>query len=305
MIRNLPKVLLQQDFVMELNAGFEGTFDFAYLPRNFASGECKGYAFVNFIDPVDASRFRAAWHQTYRFGLGPRDRVLDVSPAHIQGYEANVAKAQSPHACNIRNPNYRRLIVNKDGEEGGGGGPRLLEGAIDMPPCHVDVAPGGPYHTPASGAPYACGGGSQAMGSSGSVILSTPGGSSSSQAPPAHMALSTNTWQQQQHLHQQHYHHQQAQMPPHPSAHPDLHLGSHPGVHHGGPGGYRGGRGPAQHILSTQRFAHQDMPAHAHPGHFADPQVNAYKLAGDRPSSYNLAASGDFGKNPYSSIASR
>ncbi|CAK0810401.1 unnamed protein product [Prorocentrum cordatum] len=63
MVRNLPEDLPQQDFMSELASTFGGTYNFAYLPRDFSSNECKGYAFVNFVDPADASRFRTAWHE--------------------------------------------------------------------------------------------------------------------------------------------------------------------------------------------------------------------------------------------------
>ncbi|CAK0814289.1 unnamed protein product [Prorocentrum cordatum] len=113
MVRNLPAKLKQQDFVWELNAsGFEGTFDICYIPRDFSSGRCKGYAFVNFKLVADACRFHATWHHTERFGC--REHRLDVSPAQIQGYEANAAKANSSHVAKVRNPSFRALIINKD-----------------------------------------------------------------------------------------------------------------------------------------------------------------------------------------------
>jgi hypothetical protein len=113
MVRNLPTTLKQHDFVRELDVtGFEGTYDICYLPVNFSTGQSRGYAFVNFKQAAEASRFRAAWHHVERFGC--RDPLVDVSPARVQGYEANAAKANSPHVCKVRNPTFRALILDKD-----------------------------------------------------------------------------------------------------------------------------------------------------------------------------------------------
>merc|ERR1719382_690789 len=96
MVRNLPPALKQQEFVRELDdSGFEGDYDICYLPRDFSSKQCKGYAFLNFRSSADASRFRSAWHGASRFGC--QDALLNVSPARIQGYEANAAQAASAH----------------------------------------------------------------------------------------------------------------------------------------------------------------------------------------------------------------
>jgi hypothetical protein len=110
MVRNLPPTLKQQDFLRELDAtGFENTYDFCYLPRDFSSRQCQGHAFVNFKEAGDASRFRDVWHKTERFGR--RDSLVDVTPARIQGYEANAREANSSRGrCKVRNPNFRRLI---------------------------------------------------------------------------------------------------------------------------------------------------------------------------------------------------
>merc|ERR1719188_1293595 len=112
MVRNLPPSLKQQEFAADLDdSGFTDSYDFCYLPRDFSSGQCKGYAFVNFLEASCATRFRKAWHQSQRFGCThPR---LDVSPAHIQGYEANAALARCAHVSKVRNPNFRRVVLNK------------------------------------------------------------------------------------------------------------------------------------------------------------------------------------------------
>merc|ERR1712173_185581 len=57
MIRNLPTRYTQRQLMEELEAlGFEGTFDFFYAPKDFASMRTMGYAFVNFITTEWAMR---------------------------------------------------------------------------------------------------------------------------------------------------------------------------------------------------------------------------------------------------------
>jgi hypothetical protein len=141
MVRNLPTTLKQKDFLRELDAtGFEDTYDICYLPRDFSSGQCQGHAFVNFKEAADASRFCVVWHKTERFGR--RDPLVDVSPARIQGYEANAREANSSKAKRkVRNPSFRRLIMDQAAE------PSSPLGS----PCNADFGtPTRKPHCPAS-----------------------------------------------------------------------------------------------------------------------------------------------------------
>jgi hypothetical protein len=115
MIRNLPTFLLQAELTRELDrCGFAGAYDFCYLPCDGSLRRSKGFAFVNFLQPEFAAKIRAEWHGSTHFQIeDKRGSPLDVTAAHIQGYEANCALARSPHFCKIRNKNFRRLVVDK------------------------------------------------------------------------------------------------------------------------------------------------------------------------------------------------
>ena len=55
MIRNLPTSIVQKQLLDDLNrSGFEGLYDFAYMPQSFTTQESKGFAFVNFLSPAMA-----------------------------------------------------------------------------------------------------------------------------------------------------------------------------------------------------------------------------------------------------------
>jgi len=113
MIRNLPSRLKQRHLIMELDqAGFAGTYDFCYLPCTFTTGECHGFAFVNFVTPADAKTFMDAWRGSRQFGGEPSDPSLNISFAVVQGREANLAKWTSSRQRRVRNPNLRPFVVD-------------------------------------------------------------------------------------------------------------------------------------------------------------------------------------------------
>jgi len=91
MIRNVPnrydRVMLMQE-LDEL--GFRGAYDFLYLPIDNATHWNVGYAFVNFDLPEDAKRCMSKM-QGHQFKRCRQRRVAQISIAHIQGLENNLA----------------------------------------------------------------------------------------------------------------------------------------------------------------------------------------------------------------------
>lgn len=120
MVRNLPEMVSQQEVVEELNrSGFAGLFDFCYAPiKSFQTRRSAGFAFVNFITPVAAQEFKSRWHRSRRFGMQRDSRTLDVSPAIVQGKEANMAGAGTSRIRRIRNTAFKPFVA---GESGGAG----------------------------------------------------------------------------------------------------------------------------------------------------------------------------------------
>jgi hypothetical protein len=116
MVRNLPLTTKQSDLLEELKrGGFSGLFDFLYMPCDFTSSEGRGFAFINFLTPAAAGMLVGAWHRSRRFGIKLHDQALSISPASLQGFEANVRKWDIPRMRRIRNPHLKPYMVMRTG----------------------------------------------------------------------------------------------------------------------------------------------------------------------------------------------
>eukprot|EP00927_Polykrikos_kofoidii_P054539 TRINITY_DN48949_c0_g1_i1.p1 TRINITY_DN48949_c0_g1~~TRINITY_DN48949_c0_g1_i1.p1 ORF type:complete len:409 (-),score=41.81 TRINITY_DN48949_c0_g1_i1:96-1211(-) len=83
MLRNIPVKYNREMMLEDMDTrGFRGSYDFFYLPIDFQTGNTVGYAFVNFFNPNEASRFRSVY----------QGRQLSQDSAKI--CEVGVAKAQ-------------------------------------------------------------------------------------------------------------------------------------------------------------------------------------------------------------------
>jgi hypothetical protein len=83
MLRNIPVKYNREMMLDDMDRrGFWGTYDFFYLPIDFQTGNTVGYAFINFLNSGEASRFR----ETYQ--------GLSLSPDSTKICEVGVAKAQ-------------------------------------------------------------------------------------------------------------------------------------------------------------------------------------------------------------------
>jgi len=91
MVRQLPRQFTQRMFLQEvIRRGFEGLFDFLYLPYDFKKGINVGYGFVNFTEPEYALRFRDSLDGQYLDKyMRMKSKAIRVHPAQVQGYEAN------------------------------------------------------------------------------------------------------------------------------------------------------------------------------------------------------------------------
>lgn len=94
MMKNLDHGLTQQLVLDDFKAnGFEGTFDFFYLPAGTGKHINRGYGFVNFCSPGFARHFREFYEGRHLCAdkSSRTDKLLKVTPATLQGFAANYA----------------------------------------------------------------------------------------------------------------------------------------------------------------------------------------------------------------------
>lgn len=115
MIRNLPPHITQVCLIKELNKnGFEGTYDFVYMPQCFHTSQNTGFAFINFINPCMAGSLVGLWHRQRRFDTSVHLPPLNIAAADVQGLEANMQKWITPRLRRIKNPNFRPFVLKEN-----------------------------------------------------------------------------------------------------------------------------------------------------------------------------------------------
>merc|ERR1719313_1968938 len=94
MLRNIPNALTPENLMAIGDmAGFSGTYDYMYLPRDTNTAYNKGYAFLNFMEPRVAQDFAAqlegsAWNEK-------SPKRLAITDALCQGVAANLRRLRS------------------------------------------------------------------------------------------------------------------------------------------------------------------------------------------------------------------
>jgi len=91
---NLPRRCMQDRFIALLDSyGFEGTYDFVYVPYCIEKRKNRGYGFVNFLDAENGKRLRSLWNLQQVFPAvhsTQPTKAITVGFAVIQGAEENV-----------------------------------------------------------------------------------------------------------------------------------------------------------------------------------------------------------------------
>jgi len=110
MLRNIPNRYTAEELIAEMLAqGFDGGFDFFYLPVDFNTKRNKGYAFINFQHAGLAIDFRDAF-DGIRLLRYSTQKILEVTPALTQGFDSNVNQYMRKDAQRITNPWFRPMI---------------------------------------------------------------------------------------------------------------------------------------------------------------------------------------------------
>lgn len=116
MLRNMPnnysRVML---LTLLANEGFAGQFDFLYLPMDFKSRACLGYAFINLVDEDVATRFWKKFDGFCNWAI-PSRKVSGVSWSSTrQGFEAHVDRYRNSPVLSQTVPDEFKPMVFSGG----------------------------------------------------------------------------------------------------------------------------------------------------------------------------------------------
>jgi len=113
MVRNIPNKYSQR-MLLEVftNYGFDGTFDFLYVPADFFHRLNLGYCFVNFKEPKYAQAF-ARQFQDYHLPAFKSKKKIQISLANTQGFLPNVMKLEHTALCSqYVSPEFHPICID-------------------------------------------------------------------------------------------------------------------------------------------------------------------------------------------------
>jgi hypothetical protein len=117
MLRNIPNNL-KREALLELfdRLGFQGLYDFVYLPIDFSRKSNVGYSFVNLIDAAVASRFLATF-QGFQGWTGSSRKVCEaVWTQPCQGLSGHVDRYRNSPVMHADVPDECRPVLFRNGE---------------------------------------------------------------------------------------------------------------------------------------------------------------------------------------------
>jgi len=117
MLRNMPNNYTR-DMLLELvdAMGFDGCYDFAYLPIDFKSQAGLGYAFINFVNSSEAQRCFEHFEGFSDWDV-PSEKVCTVTwGSPYQGLEAHVERYQnSPVMHSSIADEWKPVLFDREG----------------------------------------------------------------------------------------------------------------------------------------------------------------------------------------------
>jgi hypothetical protein len=115
MIKNIPNKYTQQMLIEFLNDTHKGRYDFIYLRMDFKNKCNVGYAFINFVSPLDILSFanRMLGRRWPKFNS---EKVCALAYARIQGKSALIDKFRNSRVMQ-EPPNFRPKVFNVESGE--------------------------------------------------------------------------------------------------------------------------------------------------------------------------------------------
>lgn len=117
MLRNVPNGY-KRDMLLELldSHGFQGRYDFVYLPMDFRNGVNLGYAFVNLLKHKDALDFTEEFQGFSAWAQSDSAKVCEVSWSHPhQGLQEHVDRYRNSPVMHATMPQEFQPMVFRNG----------------------------------------------------------------------------------------------------------------------------------------------------------------------------------------------
>lgn len=116
MLRNMPNNY-SRAMLLELldSEGFSGQYDFLYLPIDFQTKACLGYAFINLVSPAAAMRFWRTFDGYTRWAIPSRKQSGVSWSGHQQGLDAHVDRYRNSPVMSDAIPDEYKPVLFTDG----------------------------------------------------------------------------------------------------------------------------------------------------------------------------------------------
>lgn len=117
MLRNLPDIYSRHGLELLLDSrGFQGEYDFIYMPMNFRTKASFGYAFANFVSNSSAKRCNEVFQDFCEWDV-PSDKVCDVSWSNMhQGFFAHIDRYRNSPVMHESVPDLYKPAIFSGGE---------------------------------------------------------------------------------------------------------------------------------------------------------------------------------------------
>jgi hypothetical protein len=116
MIRNIPNNVTRADLLNVLiGAGFQGLFDFLYLPMDFKKNSNVGYAFVNLVSEEAADQIYAAFEGFTGWGYNSH-KVTEIVWGNMHGLQAHIERYRNSPVMHPDVPDEHKPLVFSNGQ---------------------------------------------------------------------------------------------------------------------------------------------------------------------------------------------
>jgi len=153
MLQNIPNLIDRAEFCRQLREkGFEGLYDYLYLPMNPQNQQNYGYGFVNLRTAEASSKFVKAFHGLHASVCLPgysNSKVCHVSHAKVQGRDENLERFSCSEVVNqlAAVPDWQPLFFDDAGQAMGHGFHKARSYEVDNSLLKADNQKGVAYRS--------------------------------------------------------------------------------------------------------------------------------------------------------------